>query len=248
MNILITAGGTTEAIDQVRGITNHSSGRLGKAIAERFLAAGNHVTYLATPTAAKPAELEAVTIKSTLDLYEKMQYLLENQTFDAVIHSMAVSDFTPVNTLNKEGFIEAFSRELTDTSPESVARALDALSEGAASASKISSATEELIVFMKQTPKVIHLIKMMQPETCLVGFKLLVGVSKKELFSVARESLVKNHSDFVLANDLDDIFGTQHLGFLLNGAGLVAEGTTKSAIAEMIYQAVKTKIEEESES
>ena len=44
MDVLVTAGGTSEPIDNVRSITNHSSGGLGKAIAESFLAAGHTVT------------------------------------------------------------------------------------------------------------------------------------------------------------------------------------------------------------
>ena len=46
MKILITSGGTTEKIDAVRGITNHSTGYLGKEIAELFLAKGHQVTLV----------------------------------------------------------------------------------------------------------------------------------------------------------------------------------------------------------
>ena len=49
MNILITSGGTSEKIDQVRSITNHSTGQLGKMIAERFLDAGFPVTLVTSP-------------------------------------------------------------------------------------------------------------------------------------------------------------------------------------------------------
>lgn len=51
MKILITSGGTTEAIDSVRGITNHSTGRLGKVIAETFLNQGHEVTLITTKQA-----------------------------------------------------------------------------------------------------------------------------------------------------------------------------------------------------
>ena len=54
MKILITSGGTTEKIDAVRGITNHSTGYLGKEIAELFLAKGHQVTLVTTKTAVKP--------------------------------------------------------------------------------------------------------------------------------------------------------------------------------------------------
>ncbi|MFR8961306.1 MAG: phosphopantothenoylcysteine decarboxylase, partial [Enterococcus faecalis] len=54
MDVLVTAGGTSEPIDNVRSITNHSSGGLGKAIAESFLAAGHTVTYVTTKHALRP--------------------------------------------------------------------------------------------------------------------------------------------------------------------------------------------------
>ena len=54
MDVLVTAGGTSEPIDNVRSITNHSSGGLGKAIAESFLAAGHTVTYVTTKHTSNP--------------------------------------------------------------------------------------------------------------------------------------------------------------------------------------------------
>ena len=54
MHILITSGGTSEAIDRVRSITNHSTGSLGKILAETALAKGHQVTLITTPTALKP--------------------------------------------------------------------------------------------------------------------------------------------------------------------------------------------------
>lgn len=58
MKILITSGGTTEKIDDVRGITNHSTGYLGKEIAELFLAKGHQVTLVTVKTAVKPEPKE----------------------------------------------------------------------------------------------------------------------------------------------------------------------------------------------
>ena len=63
MKILITSGGTTEKIDAVRGITNHSTGYLGKEIAELFLAKGHQVTLVTVKTAVKPELKENLKIK-----------------------------------------------------------------------------------------------------------------------------------------------------------------------------------------
>ena len=62
MNILITSGGTSEKIDRVRSITNHSTGRLGKIIAETLLDKGDQVTLVTTPKAVRPAAHPNLTI------------------------------------------------------------------------------------------------------------------------------------------------------------------------------------------
>ena len=97
MKILITSGGTTEKIDAVRGITNHSTGYLGKEIAELFLAKGHQVTLVTTKTAVKPEpkeNLKITEITNVDSLLKKMEPLVKEH--DVLIHSMAVSDYTPI--------------------------------------------------------------------------------------------------------------------------------------------------------
>ena len=113
MKILITSGGTTEKIDAVRGITNHSTGYLGKEIAELFLAKGHHVTLVTTKTAVKPEpkeNLKITEITNVESLLKKMEPLVKEH--DVLIHSMAVSDYTPIyiellqnGVINPEGEI-----------------------------------------------------------------------------------------------------------------------------------------------
>ena len=96
MNILITSGGTSEKIDRVRSITNHSTGRLGKIITETFLDKGDQVTLVTTPKAVRPAthpNLTIVQIENVAELLEALEPLVH--THDVLIHAMAVSDYTP---------------------------------------------------------------------------------------------------------------------------------------------------------
>lgn len=243
MRVLITAGGTSEPIDQVRSITNHSTGRLGKAIAENFLASGDwQVDYLTTKRALLPAVHENLTfhfIESTQELLVTLTDLLTKNTYDAVIHSMAVSDFTTEAAVSEETFLEEAKQALPLTDIAAVQKLLDRLSKSATGERKISSNTNRLILTLKKTPKVIQQIKKLQPETLLVGFKLLVNVPKEELFAVARESMQKNQADFILANDLTEVSETQHHGYLLAKDGEVTEGHTKKEIAEVIRQKVE---------
>lgn len=238
--ILITAGGTSEKIDQVRSITNHSTGKLGCVIANQALSQGIHVDYISTANAIKPEKhfgLVTYLIEDTLDLKNQLTDLLNTNTYDAVIHSMAVSDFTPANSYSIEAFTEQLNQLITQSDAPLTIDQVSQLAEKAQqnTESKISSKTDYLFLTLKKNPKVIQLIKQIQPDTLLVSFKLLVDVSKEELFKVATESMMKNHGDFVLANDLMSIKGDQHLGHLLDKDGqLIGKASTKPAIASLI--------------
>lgn len=224
MKILITSGGTTEKIDSVRGITNHATGTLGKYIAEIFLEKGYHVTLVTTKEAVKPKDHPLLTVQIITNV-DSLLSTLEPlvKTHDVFIHSMAVSDYTPVymTDLNKVEQAEHVSDLLNRQNTES----------------KISSKEDYQVLFMKKTPKVISLVKTWNPDICLIGFKLLVNVSKDELFAVARESLQKNKARYILANDLTEIKGDKHHAYLLDESH-VYEADTKKAIANLIFERV----------
>lgn len=104
---------------------------------------------------------------------------------------------------------------------------------------KTPSGQNEWWVKLVRTPKVIKLIKELQPRTLLVSFKLEVGKSQEELVAAAHRSLLSNGSDLVLANDLEQVEQGRHMGYLVNEAGdveAVAEG--KQDIARRIFDAV----------
>lgn len=239
MRILITSGGTSEKIDDVRAITNHSSGKLGKAIAEEFAKDDVLIDMITTRQAIKPEgkKIQFHYIESTVDLEKTLKQLMEENKYDAVIHSMAVSDFTPESSVTLEDLESAVA-----TQPADLPKALVAIANGR-SEKKISSDTDHLVVVLKKNPKIISLIKNLQPQTILVGFKLLVDVPMIELLNVAKESLEKNHADFILANDLAEIRGEKHHGYLINKQQKVKEAHTKTEIAELIKKEVM-KLEE----
>ena len=95
--ILITAGGTQEAIDPVRILTNHSSGKQGFALAQAALDRGADVTLVSAPTSLLPPEgAELIRVTSAEEMH---QVVLEKVLdADAVIMAAAVADFRPVST------------------------------------------------------------------------------------------------------------------------------------------------------
>lgn len=249
MRILITAGGTSEKIDEVRAITNHSTGSLGKELAAAFGRYGDvTIDYIVATTAIKPepqAQLTLFPITDTKALETTMRELLQKNNYDAVIHSMAVSDFTPTVSVSDEVFLAALNQQLKtsgELTKESFAAALQALSQEA-TAKKISSDTEHLVMVMKQNPKIIHMIKELQPATKLVGFKLLVGVTQEELLRVAGNTLKKNQASYVFANDLETIHDGRHQGYLIDADGIVGTGETKAEIATLIAETLRKKDE-----
>ncbi len=221
MNILITSGGTSEKIDRVRSITNHSTGRLGKIIAETFLDKGDQVTLVTTPKAVRPAahhNLTIVQIENVAELLESLEPLVH--THDVLIHAMAVSDYTPVYMTGLEAV--AASSDMTEFLNKNN------------SESKISSQDDVQILFLKKTPKIISLIKKWNPDIRLIGFKLLVDVSDEELLKTARASLIKNQAEIIVANDLTEISNQEHKAYLV-GKDNVTQAQSKEEIAQLLY-------------
>jgi len=92
--ILITAGPTQESIDPVRYITNHSSGKMGYALAKMAALRGAEVTLVSGPVSIKPfAGVDVVAVKSALDMFEAVTSRSASQ--DILILCSAVADYTP---------------------------------------------------------------------------------------------------------------------------------------------------------
>ncbi|MGX7031601.1 phosphopantothenate--cysteine ligase [Vagococcus zengguangii] len=251
MRILVTAGGTKEKIDEVRYIANHSTGRLGSIIADNFAQDDNHhVTYIHGYGAIVPENkaIQLIPIFTSQDLESAIKHELTTHTYDIVIHSMAVSDYTMDNAFSQEELLthlkEAlFNQQATideQTFTETLSDVLAKLGKENED-KKISSSNEHLLLRLKKTPKIIKMIKEIQPDTTLVGFKLLVDVTEDYLLSIASQLLAKNDCDYVLANDLTSIEGDQHTGYLVSPDGSLTKAHTKPEIAEMIKQTLTTK-------
>jgi phosphopantothenoylcysteine decarboxylase/phosphopantothenate--cysteine ligase len=99
--IIVTAGGTQEAIDPVRMITNRSSGKQGYAIAQAALDAGADVTLVTAPTyLTPPMGCKVINIKTAEEML--MAVTSEINEAQALIMAAAVADFTPVQTVTEK--------------------------------------------------------------------------------------------------------------------------------------------------
>lgn len=92
--VLVTAGPTQEAIDPVRCITNHSTGRMGCAIARAAMLRGADVTLVLGPVSiAPPPFVKIIPVKSAEDMFQAVTSVAGAQ--DAIIKAAAVADYTP---------------------------------------------------------------------------------------------------------------------------------------------------------
>ena len=93
--VLITAGPTQEAIDPVRFITNHSTGKMGYALAKEAAACGAEVTLISGPVALDtPLGVERVDVVSAQDMYDAVTARAADA--DIIIKSAAVADYRPI--------------------------------------------------------------------------------------------------------------------------------------------------------
>jgi len=218
LNVVITSGGTSEYIDDVRVLSNISSGKLGSEIANQFINGGHEVTYVAPKNAVMPASYFTGRygfrpVKDTASVMEVMKDIVPKA--DVVIMSMAVSDFT----FDLDGAVK-----LSSGDPEAF--------------------IEHMRKTIRKTPKIISHLREWNPEAILVGFKFTVGKGKSELFEIASKLMKDNHLNMVLANDKSEMKKNgAHIGTLItNIKGLkepwVNRLRSKKEIAERIYETI----------
>lgn len=202
MRILLTSGPTREPIDDVRFVSNVSTGRLGVAIAAEFLAAGHEVVFLRGAGSIAPtphSRLQLVEFESTASLLAAIENELARSERAPVawIHAAAVSDYAPVK------------------------------SEG-----KIKSDRDALVIEMRPTPKVADAVKRRFPRVPLVLFKLESGIARDELHARARRAMSRCGAEAVVANLLEDVTKESHRADLLRADGVVTTFETRSTIGK----------------
>ena len=101
MNVMVTAGATMEAIDPVRYITNHSSGKMGYAIARNAMLRGANVTLVSANSSEEvPPFVEIIKVKSAKDMFEAVKE--KSREMDFIIKAAAVSDYTPIDVSDEK--------------------------------------------------------------------------------------------------------------------------------------------------
>ncbi len=237
--VIITAGGTSEKIDNVRKITNSSSGKLGCTIANKLIQSNEEqiekIYYICSKSSIKPihSKIQIIEITDTKDLEISVKGLLTSNKIDYFIHSMAVSDYSVDYVTTAENLALNISSNPNKSVIDLICSNKENLNDN-----KISSNKENLIIKLKKTPKIISMIKDISPSTYLVGFKLLDNVSEKELIDTAINLKNKNNCNLVVANDLENIRKGSHKAFIVKGFNDYTIASGKEDIAEKIIEEI----------
>lgn len=200
--VVVTGGGTIAPIDDVRLLTNVSSGRFAAAITEACLERNATVWHIHAPSALLPfvrsARFELDTPDPTAEL-ERLARLRDQWT--------SVRDrlhLVPLQIGTVVDYQQTLKRVL-EARPIDVAFLTMAVSdfEPQPRAGKIrSDAAESLVMECRRTPKVIRSVRDWSPSIYLVGFKLLSGVTPEELIHEADRACRTNRAQLTVANDL----------------------------------------------
>lgn len=181
MNCIVTAGPTFEPLDDVRRLTNFSTGRLGTELANFLASRGHCVTLLIGESATYAGERRAQTVKvfsTTSDLRAKLQ-ALRGKKVDAIFHAAAVSDFAfgKMFTRDAAGKLKPFQPP-----------------------KKISTRGGNLFVELVPTPKIIAELRGWFPKTKIIGWKYEANGGRSDALQAADKQMADCATDGCVAN------------------------------------------------
>ncbi len=193
MKCIVTAGPTYEPLDEVRRLTNFSTGRLGSELANYLTDRGHDVTLLLGESATWGGKLKAKTVQrftTTLDLRQKLE-MLASDDFGALFHVAAVSDFK-------------FGKIWTKNDAGELAEIKSA---------KISTRDGTLTAELLPTAKIISQLRRLFPKAYIVGWKYEMDGDNVSVQQKAWQQIDECRTNACVTNGRawGDGFGIAHL-------------------------------------
>jgi phosphopantothenate---cysteine ligase (CTP) len=180
MNCLVTAGPTYEPLDNVRRLTNFSTGKLGTQLAAFLAGHGHSVTLLlgeqATYRVESPTH-KTLPFTTTADLMSQLQ-TLSRSPIDAVFHAAAVSDYSFGKI-----WLRAPSGDLNEIK-----------------SGKIATRDGTLLAELIPTPKIIASLREWYPTARLVGWKFEVDGNRANVINLAERQIAECRTNASIAN------------------------------------------------
>lgn len=229
MKYIITSGPMETQIDSVRKIENSSSGQLGSQFVTQLLTRGSDVVYIHTPAAVVPnGDFKQITITDHQQLLTVLKQELTDDSI--VIHAMAISDFEFRGAMTYSQMYQLVSTNKVDNPQQ-----LKELIEGNLIKTDKLSSSEDQMLMMNRTLKVIDQIKQINPRVRLIGFKLLSNVSEHQLIAVANEIRKRANCEYVVANLKEQVSDSHHIATIV-GANSSYKVESKQEIANKIIE------------
>jgi phosphopantothenate---cysteine ligase (CTP) len=181
MNCIVTAGPTFEPLDDVRRLTNFSTGRLGTELANFLAVRGHRVTLLIGESASYTGRRKVQLVKvfsTTSDLRAKLKSF-SGKKVDAIFHTAAVSDFA-----FGKMFIRDAAGKMKPFKPSK----------------KISTRCSNLFAELVPTPKIIAELRGWFPQAKIVGWKFEADGNRTDALRAAKRQIADCLTDFCVAN------------------------------------------------
>lgn len=181
MRILVSCGPTYEPLDQVRRLTNFSTGKLGIGLANFMHAQGHAVTLLKGYYSVCTDQCAVLPVAFTTgaDLLAKFrQAAEETNSYDAIFHAAAVSDFA---------FGQVYSRSANGK--------LIPVTSG-----KFATKDGTLLAELVPTAKIISQLRALFSSARIIGWKYEVDGTRENVLELARTQMTRNQTDYCVAN------------------------------------------------
>jgi phosphopantothenoylcysteine decarboxylase/phosphopantothenate--cysteine ligase len=180
VNCIVTAGPTYEPLDEVRRLTNFSTGKLGTELANFLAARGHKVILLIGEMATYSGERKAQRVEifsTTTDLREKLKSLSAKKV-DAIFHAAAVSDFSfgRIFEPNEAGKLSEIKTK------------------------KISTRDGKLLAELLPTPKIISELRGWFPKTKIAGWKFEADGRRTDAIHAAQKQIADCATDLCVVN------------------------------------------------
>lgn len=213
MKILITSGGTTIPIDMVRKITNMSKGTFGSNICKSFI---NQLADITTNINNEIVFLTSVNGKLPVPYNNIRPVPCDN--FECTDQNIKVNVIY-YDTFDQ--YKEMLFKLLQNQQFDIIMLAAAVSDYGVANymEGKVRSTDDQMTIQLVKLPKLISSVRDYQPNSTIVGFKLLVNSTQEQLLIECEKSIKNNHIDMVIGNDLRDIKQDNHT--LLIGTNII---------------------------
>lgn len=177
MKTIITCGPSYEPVDQVRRMTNFSTGRLGIALANAFTDAGHEVYCFKSETASWPEPVRAHAVEpfsTNADLASRLERLSRMVQIDVVFHAAALCDYRVARVLDDHG--------------------------NAIQSAKFATRSGELTLVLEPAPKVLPRMRAWFPNARILGWKYELDGSQEDAFDKAWSQIRHNQTDACVLN------------------------------------------------